>query len=218
MLDTTAAQLILYTLTFLCVLNNTEGFQMFCIAKDEGNNSDLEPCNGTYYDSIETLCIQNCSQTVIKLFNKENYMSKIVSFVGCDQLTIEGNEDKATQIICNTSDSGFYFDNVKHLTFQNIEMFSCGYKHRHLNIKSSTAIHFYECTNVIVQNVSFVQSLYTSIVFSDTTGKVDLNDSHFLNTSMTKHSIEAESLFLRGVYIQFQRVLSPTAYAFTNCV
>ena len=51
------------------------------------------------------------------VFNKENYMSKIVSFVGCDQLTIEGNEDKAAQIICNISDSGFYFDNVNHLTF-----------------------------------------------------------------------------------------------------
>ena len=43
MLDITAAQLILYTITFLCVPNNTEGFQMFCIAKDEGNNPDLEP-------------------------------------------------------------------------------------------------------------------------------------------------------------------------------
>ena len=96
-------------------------------------------------------------------------------------------------------------------------MFSCGFKHWQLNLKSSTAILFFLCTNVIVQNVSFVQSLYTAIV-SDTTGKVDLNGSQFLNTSMTKHSIEAEHLFPRGVYIQFQRVLSPTAYAFTNCV
>lgn len=159
----------------LCNRSNDIGGE---VLQNIRNNSTVILCNNSI-----------TQQNVIHIANKTN-------------ISLRGLSGRHTEIQCHGNESGLAFTNVTNLTLSRIVFIKCG--SAPFDNKDTgpwiSAVWFYYCENVRLTNITVRNSSGTGIVFLDTVGYTEVNNSIFENNNLHKnHSFP----FGGGVFMKF---------------
>ena len=200
------------------ILDENEGHYTVRVNQDTGKDDQScvqhqHPCKSL--EMVSKQFQEDCSGLTV-FIEGEVHVNSLISFKDCTYLRFLG-EVRPALISCEASaeGAGFQFEHVVSLTITGLKLEQCGYRLSLIEFDSMAAMHIHCCINVTLEEITFQNSVFTALVFSDTSDKVTIKNSYFLNSSNYPSETVNASLYPGGLHIQFS-TSSPSKYTVIN--
>ena len=208
---------VLVFAVFPCMILSCLSFEyVFSVDSVNGHNnasclhSNVQPCLTLEYLQSHLKSVSDES-VMIYIHPPRVNLSKALNFTSFKDISLKGvNNMNPTEILCNTSYSGFSFSNVTSLSLSYIHLINCGAKHNTTTydrvakktLSEVSALYMFKCRDVNITDCGLHASKGTGISMLDTNGKV-----HIENTEIRESSFDAKGLDLEygggGLHIKF---------------
>ena len=198
MMHCSLSLLLIFASSFVCA------HQHLILIASSGHDSpeclklNKTPCQTLKYVAENLNPVTNIS-VMIEVSQTGIKLSTAVNFTGYTNLSLVGEGlSGRVNILCNVSGAGLHFANVFGLSLININLTGCGVPRPVTRFDESakftelSALQLTNCRNVSIVSSVFFRSNGTAISILDTYGKVLINNTYMVKSSikMTSHTLD----------------------------
>ena len=190
--------------------------QTYTIECDQHSDSE---CNSISLEEISVAMQENpaSGHVTITIFATQLTLTENITFSKINYITISGNADLNTSIICQREFIGVIFDNITILTIQNLVVVNCGVIPTVGKFAYSSAVAIIHCKNVTAVNLTIAESVGIGLsILRHQGGIVQITSSKFLENQVSTSALQGGG----GVYIGSfgQYPIENITFRFINCV
>jgi hypothetical protein len=136
-------------------------------------------------------------------------LSGLVKFSNCTSLTITSKVQKGEVVLAASHSAkmacGLQFIGVINLTLSGVAVKRCEYQEELINMSRNVAILVHEVTDLTIRYLTVSHISGTGLMISDTGGRVAIENSDFVNNSLSAEDVSTNNVFAGGMHVHFGR-------------